>query len=92
MEKKIKVHTQYGTLVAEPSGDPDYPGIWISLVKPRDEGNDGEYEVNLVLVESAQDPDNKSELRVLVWSDPNREDYTHNIEAAFAKNNETMVS
>ena len=93
MDKRLKVKTQYGTLIAEPSGDPDYPGIWISLARTRD-GGDGEYEVNLVLAEALQDPDSDSQsvLRVMVWSDPEQEDYTHRIETAYTKDDETMVS
>ena len=90
-DDRLKVETQFGTLIAEPSGDPDYPGVWISITQPRGDG-DGEYEANLVLVESGKDPDGESGLRVLVWSDPEKEDYTHSIGAQFVKHDETIIS
>lgn len=91
MDNRLKVKTKFGTLIVEPSGDPDYPGVWISITQPRSDG-DGEYEANLVLVESGEDPDGESGLRVLVWSDPEKEDYTHNIEAQFVQHDESIIS
>lgn len=90
MENRIEVKTAFGMLIAEPSSDPDYPGVWISIMRPRtEEGEEGEYEANLALVESMQDsefPDSKKKLRVLVWANPDREDYTEEITTEFKPN------
>lgn len=70
--KRIEVETPFGTLIAEPSGgDPQYPGIWISLLRKEKDadypdrfiggnysiGKDNRIEQQLVLVEAVmEDP------------------------------------
>ena len=86
MENRIEVKTDFGTLIAEPSTDPNYPGIWVIITQPDDEG---EYETSLALIEAAQDsefPDSEKKLRVLVWADPDSEDYTDKIVTDFEAN------
>lgn len=56
-------------LVAEPSSDPLYPGIYVTV-----EGTTEEcVSVPTILMEHDEN------LRVIVWGDKNREDYTHKI-------------
>lgn len=70
---KITVTTALGDIIAEASADPEYPGIWLSF-RPKDR----EYDINLALADVLPDEDgNPGELlRILVWGDKNREDYT----------------
>lgn len=64
-----------GNLVATKSSDADYPGIDVEFVSSTDNGE------NLsrprVLIEWPSYP--HCGLRVLVWDDPNSEDFTHEI-------------
>ena len=73
MSNKIEVITPFGVLIAEASGDPDYPGIHICL-------NNGKEERQLVLVEStpSQLEEETRTLRVLVWANDS-EDYSHEL-------------
>lgn len=69
----LKVKVDGGYLYATISADPDYPGICVEFVA------DDECEESLsrptVLMEKPVD----DELRVLVWSDEDDEDYTTEI-------------
>ena len=70
---KIEVLTPLGTLVAEPSTDPDYPGIWVSL------RNENGFELNMALVEyeNFEEDPNKGKWITRVWGDAFNEDYTN---------------
>lgn len=72
--QKIVVKIQGGHLVATESQDPDYPGIDVEFVSDSD---NGEYAARpRILFEK---PVEDGELRALVWSDKNSEDYTNKI-------------
>ena len=79
MSQRIEVQTPFGTLFAEVSGDPEYPGIYICL------DNNGEEERQLALAECVKDTINEDHhtLRVLIWEHDN-DDYSH--EATILKN------
>ena len=70
----IIVRVQGGYFMASKSQDPDYPGIDIEFVADDDRGQ------NLsrprVLFEKPIDGD----LRVLIWNNPNNEDYEEEVE------------
>lgn len=69
MTHKIEVETVFGTLIAELSEDPTYPGIYISLITP-------EGEQQIALIESTPDTPSKGaySLRLLNWP-PDAEPY-----------------
>jgi len=73
MSKKIEVPTAFGMLVAESSGDPDYPGIHICL-------NSGKEEQQLALVECTPGMpiEGAYALRALIWADDSY-DYSHEL-------------
>ena len=81
MSDRIVVPTAFGKLIAEPSTDPDYPGIWILLVRKDDEE---EYETAIALIESWQDIDlaDTKVLRAVVFGDMAKEDVTHDVRIA----------
>lgn len=61
-----------GKLIAQPSEDSNYPGIWVEYV------NESKLESQVcspaVLMEYTE-----GELRALLWADKENEDYTHKI-------------
>jgi hypothetical protein len=70
MKKKLQditVNTPVGILRAVESGDPNYPGIVLEIVK-----DDGTIH-NCALLEANEN----KEVRLLVWGDENKEDFTH---------------
>ena len=69
----LKVKVDGGYLYATISGDTDYPGICVEFVA--DNENDNIMSRPTVLIEKPVDDD----LRVLVWSDEDDEDYTTEI-------------
>ncbi len=71
------MYSKLGKLVASPSFDPDYPGIYINFIP-----NDDSIEIPLVLAEYF--PDNY-EIR-LIWGDTENEDYTYKIAIIKLKN------
>lgn len=71
------MYSKLGKLVASPSIDPDYPGIYIDFIP-----NDDSIEILLVLAEYF--PDNY-EIR-LIWGDTENEDYTYKIAIIKLKN------
>lgn len=70
---KLKVDTPFGTLVAEPASDPNYPGIWVSLIEEKD---GEEVEETLVLVETHDNRDGNGYIRCLAYTDLDGDDYT----------------
>ena len=75
---RIKINTVFGTLFAQVSGDPTYPGIFICL----EQDIDGEpHETQLALIEAT--PDNPSDgahtLRAMIWGDADLENSTKEI-------------
>lgn len=69
----LKVKVDGGYLYATISGDVDYPGICVEFIA--DNENDNILSRPTVLIEKPVDDD----LRVLVWSDEDDEDYTTEI-------------
>lgn len=64
-----------GYLRIDVSQDPDYPGVDIEFISDKESES---IKTNpRVLVEENKEDDNK--LRVLVWADKNKEDYTDQI-------------
>ena len=63
MIHKIEVKTVFGTLIAELSEDPTYPGIYISIITPEEERQ-------IALVESTPNTPVKGtySLRLLCWA------------------------
>lgn len=73
----VRAHTPFGMLFAEAAGEPDHPGIHLCISK---RSPDGElYEQQLALVETVPSADGTSgtSLRLLAWTDPENESYTH---------------
>jgi hypothetical protein len=70
----LKVKVDGGYLQATVSGDVNYPGICVEFVADDDKGESASRPT--VLVEKPVD----DELRVLIWSDENDEDYTTEIQ------------
>lgn len=66
---EVRVETTLGTLIAKPSNDPAYPGIWIDLRR-----SDFDYDLGLVLVEC-----DNGELITRVYGDATNYDYTDRI-------------
>lgn len=62
------------TLVAQPSNDPEYPGIYVDYVK---DGDTTLASRPSVLMEYNVE---ESKLRALVWADKHSEDYSDEIE------------
>ena len=71
--ESLKVKVKGGYLYATISGDINYPGICVEFVADDDKGES--LSRPTVLVEKPVDDD----LRVLVWSDEDDEDYTTEI-------------
>jgi hypothetical protein len=71
--KSLTVKVDGGYLYATISGDIDYPGICVEFIA--DNENDNILSRPTVLIEKPVD----DELRVLVWTDENDEDYTTEI-------------
>ena len=71
--KDLKVRVNGGYLQATESGDTNYPGICVEFVA--DNERDDVLSRPTVLVEKPDGDD----LRVLVWSDEDNEDYTTEI-------------
>lgn len=72
-EECLRVKVDGGYLYATISGDTDYPGICVEFVADNDIGESASRPT--VLIEKSVD----DELRVLVWSDEDDEDYTTEI-------------
>jgi hypothetical protein len=72
-EDCLRVKVNGGYLYATISGDTDYPGICVEFVADNDTGES--LSRPTVLMEKPVD----DELRVLVWSDEEDEDYTTEI-------------
>jgi hypothetical protein len=71
--ESLTVKVDGGYLYATISGDIDYPGICVEFIA--DNENDNILSRPTVLIEKPVDDD----LRVLVWTDENDEDYTTEI-------------
>ena len=72
-DDSLKVKVEGGHLYATVSGDIDYPGICVEFVADNDKGE--KLSKPTVLVEKPTG----EELRALVWSDGDDEDYTTEI-------------
>lgn len=72
-EDTLRVKVESGYLYATISGDINYPGICVEFVADEDQGE--KLSRPTVLVEKPVGED----LRALVWSDENDEDYTTEI-------------
>lgn len=70
MYEEIKV--KGGQIIAQESGDTEYPGIWVEFLK---KGDNGQY-CSRPAIKMEYDPSIK-QVRLLVWADPDSEDYTH---------------
>ena len=66
--ERIERETVFGTLFAELSGDPDYPGIYVGLFD-----NEDGIEKTMTLAEATPNhpSDNTHALRLLVWRNMN---------------------
>jgi hypothetical protein len=64
--EQLKVKTAWGQLIATPTGNPEYPGIFL-------EYEDSKESNQVALLEV---PESEA-LRLLVWSDKDNEDFTH---------------
>lgn len=73
----IRVDIPNGYFVASKASDPDYPGIDIDFIDAKEITGQANERLSRprVLFEYPKD----DELRVLVWTDPNNEDYTQEI-------------
>ena len=76
MANVLTVKVNGGILKAEPSQDPDYPGMDIEFI-PDNGNHDGTYP--RVLLETPRDGEGFDPLRCLVWADKDSEDYTNEI-------------
>ena len=65
----INVNLKDGILNAQPSPDPDFPGIDIEFFSHNEDPNT----ISRPRILFDQDPDTKK-LRVLIWNDPTSED------------------
>lgn len=84
--KSFEVKVNGGTLIAQQSFDPENPGISICYRR------DGENFLNDVcLVENTDiklgDTERATDIRVLVWGDPDDEDYTDSMTVDFGSKN-----
>ncbi len=83
LDEQIKVRVDGGYLVASPSGDPDYPGIWIEFIKDDNLKKNGSEDIvtnKQVLVEQPKYAGYKTgEIRVLIWEDEKDCDFTKEI-------------
>lgn len=77
MTNEIKVKVEGGMITAEPSYDPNYPGINIEFVP--DAGNTA-WENAMSYPRALMEKPNGGKLRLLLWMDSDDEDYTHNFE------------
>ena len=71
--EQIKVRVKGGNLVASASRDSAYPGIDVEYVPDVDEGEQAS--APRILFEYPED----GELHALVWTDKDKEDYTHKL-------------
>ena len=69
---ELKVKTKGGYIRATVSGDPFYPGIDVEFVSDEDIGEE-------IRPRALFEYPHDGELRVLVWTDKDNEDYTHEI-------------
>ena len=74
-ENRIEVKSSLGTMVAESTGNPEYPGIYLSFV----EGENSSMERICALYEVAKDTPRtgETELRLLVYTDNDSDEYTN---------------
>ena len=71
----LRVETPLGAIIARPSNDSNYPGIWIDLRRP-----DSDDDMSLALVECAPTGlESAPELVTHVWGDALQEDSTKRI-------------
>ena len=71
----LRVETPLGAIVARPSYDSSYPGIWIDLRRP-----DVDSDMSVALVECTPDEGERGpELVTHVWGDAAQEDQTARI-------------
>lgn len=75
MTDEIRVKVSGGFLRAFSSEDPDYPGIWVEFVRD-DEPADTVSRPQILMEQPCLD---EKSTRVLIWDDPDQEDYTHEI-------------
>lgn len=73
---EIRVKVKGGYLRANPSDDPDYPGIDVEFVP---DNYDGTFTIPRVLFEQPKDRTD-IQCRALVWENKDDEDYTSEIE------------
>jgi hypothetical protein len=69
----MQVKTKHGVIIASEAGT-DYPGIWVEYVD--DDENGEKLSRPQALMEA--DPET-GKIRLLVWDDPDSEDYTREI-------------
>lgn len=76
-DNRLKVQTPFGVLIAEPAGDPDYPGIYLYLAEPDDDGQ--LHEQTYALLESARETPRSGQtvLRLLVYANDESEEYSN---------------
>jgi len=76
-DNRLEVQTQFGTLIAEPAGNPDYPGIYLYLAAEDESGE--KQELTYALLEAAKDTprSGETELRLLVYANDDSDDYSH---------------
>lgn len=74
-EKIYGIPLTNGYLRIDVSQDPDYPGIDIEFISNEDQ-NLTKTNPRVIVEEKVED---NNELRVLVWADKNKEDYTDQI-------------
>lgn len=73
---RMSVKTPLGDIVAEPSTDPENPGIWVSLHQP-----EKDYEPALALVEYTKDEADRRRPALItrVWGDAEQDEYTDRV-------------
>jgi len=75
--KRIEVETDFGTLIAMPASDENYPGIFLDFVP-----KNAEQSIPVALLELTPNTEfkgQKSTVRLLIWEDPQQEDYTDEV-------------
>ena len=73
---KMKVDTPFGILVVEKSSDPNYPGVWVSLIE---EINGEEVEETLALIETHDLKDGNGYIRLLAYTNLDKDEETHEL-------------
>ena len=70
----LQIKTSHGIIRATKSEDPAYPGIWLEYIDNEDRG-----EMPSRFQCLMEEPQDKPEVRILVWDNPNDEDYSQEI-------------